>query len=134
MKARKADPHTIASLTLSKKASDVLIMDLRKVTSMTDYFVICSGDSDTQVKAIADAVIEGMEKRGVKVWHSEGYMYRNWILLDFVDVVVHIFKKGVREFYNLEKLWGDAEVEYIADKPVRTKKPMGRVRRTARSR
>lgn len=105
----------IAKLTLAKKAYDIVILDLRKLTSITDYFVICSADSDTQVKAVADAVMEGLEKVGIRVWHNEGYVHRNWILLDYVDVVTHVFHKDIRKFYNLERLWGDAEFEYVKE-------------------
>ena len=107
--------NKIAELTLTKKASDVAIMDLRKVTSMTDYFVVCSADSDTQVKAIADAVEEGMEKKGATAWHKE-YGSANWVLLDYVDVVLHVFHRNTRPFYNLEKLWGDGVIKHIHEK------------------
>ncbi len=105
----------IAAFALGKKAHDVVIMDLRKLTDMTDYFVICSADSDTQVKAVADGVLDGMEKLGAGVWHSEGLSQRQWVLLDYVDVVIHIFHKEVRKFYNLEKLWGDSLMEAVVD-------------------
>lgn len=98
-----------------KKAFDIVIMDLRKITDVTDYFVVCSADSDTQVKAIADAVMFGTEKLGARVWKSEGLGERQWILLDYVDVVVHVFHKEIRKFYNLEKLWGDAAIQTIKD-------------------
>jgi len=107
----------IAQFALSKKAFDVTIMDLRKITDMTDFFVICSADSDIQTKAIADAVAEGTEKLGIPPWHSEGLSQRRWVLLDFVDVVVHVFHKETRKFYGLEKLWGDAAVETVEDSP-----------------
>ena len=100
---------TIARLALTKKAQDVMTMDLRGLTSMTDFFVVCSGDSDIQVKAIADAVEDGMETRGSPPWHRESGS-SNWILLDFVDVVLHVFHKNTRPYYNLEKLWGDAKI------------------------
>lgn len=90
-------------------------MDLRKLTDVTDYFVVCSADSDTQVKAIADAVIHGTEQLGMPLWKSEGMTERQWILLDYVDVVVHIFHKEVRKYYNLEKLWGDSVVYPVED-------------------
>jgi ribosome-associated protein len=106
-----------ASFALSKKAFNVVILDLRKLTSMTDYFVLCSADSDTQVKAVADAIRDGMEDMGEKPWHREGYSDAHWILLDFVNVVIHVFHKETRTFYNLEKLWGDAVFEHIEDKP-----------------
>jgi ribosome-associated protein len=107
----------MALLALTKKAGDVTVMDLRKVTDMADFFVVCSGDSDTQVKAIADAVTEGMEQLGVGAWHREGLTERQWVLLDYVDVVVHVFHKEARKFYGLEKLWGDAKVELVVDEP-----------------
>ena len=91
------------------------MVDLRRLSSVTDYFVICHGDSDVQVKAISDAIVEGMEREGVRVWHREGYEYRNWVLLDYVDVVVHIFQKETRRFYGLERLWGDAVLETVED-------------------
>lgn len=105
----------IVAFTLDKKADDVIIMDLRKLTDVTDYFVVCSADSDTQVKAIADAVMDGTEKLGVPVWQKEGVTQRQWILLDYVDVVVHIFHKEVRKYYNLEKLWGDSLIQSVQD-------------------
>jgi len=104
----------IAQLTLTKKAQDVITMDLRGLTSMADYFVVCSGDSDIQVKAIADAVEEGLIPQGLRPWHREAGS-PNWILLDFVDVVLHVFHKGTRTFYNLEKLWGDATIKSITE-------------------
>jgi len=114
----KTEAKKVAQLALTKKAYDVLIMDLRKLTTITDYFVVCTADSDTQVKAVADAISEGMAKLGDRPWHEEGYTNRSWILLDFVDVVVHVFHKDVRKFYNLERLWGDAPIEHIGDDDV----------------
>jgi ribosome-associated protein len=104
----------IAALTLTKKAHNVLIMDLRTLTSMTDFFVVASADSDIQVKAIADAVEEGLAKKGTTPWHTESGS-ANWYLLDYVDVVLHIFHKNTRSFYNLEKLWGDAKFERMSE-------------------
>jgi ribosome-associated protein len=96
---------------LSKKAEDVLLLDLRKITTMADFFIICTGRSDVQVKAIADEVIEGARREKIKIYHAEGLETRTWVLLDFVDVVVHIFQPRVRDYYQLERLWGDAEAE-----------------------
>lgn len=107
--------NKIAVSIFNKKGYDVKILDLRKLTTITDYFVICTGDSDTQVKAIADEVDKEMRDEGVKAWHTEGYQALNWVLIDFVDVVVHVFKKETREYYNLEKLWGDAPTEDVVD-------------------
>jgi ribosome-associated protein len=95
-----------------KKASDIVILDLRNVkNAVTDYFVICSGNSDTQVDAITDSVEQEVYKiLGQDPWHKEGKENKEWILLDYVDVVVHVFKKDRRHFFALEDLWGDAEV------------------------
>lgn len=108
---------------LTKKASDVVIMDLRKVTDMTDFFVVCSADSDVQVKAVADAIIDGTESVGESTWHQEGFTQRQWVLLDYIDVVVHVFHKEARRFYALEKLWGDAKIETVEDVPEKKKAP-----------
>lgn len=105
----------VTDLIFAKKGYDVKILDLRKLTTITDYFVICSGDSDTQVKAIADEIDKKLRDENVKPWHIEGYHALNWVLIDFIDVVVHIFKKETREFYKLEKLWGDAPVMNAVD-------------------
>ena len=105
----------IADLMISKKAIDIVILDLKKLTSATDYFVICSADSDTQVKAIADSVQNGTEAFGERVWHQEGYHALRWIVLDYVDVVVHVFHKEERSFYNLDRLWGDAKRTEVQD-------------------
>jgi ribosome-associated protein len=107
----------IVELIFIKKGYNVKILDLRTITTITDYFIICTGDSDTQVKAIADEVDKQMREEGVRSWHTEGYRSLNWVLIDFVDIVVHVFKKESREFYNLEKLWGDAPV-IIAEDPL----------------
>jgi ribosome-associated protein len=98
-----------------KKASDIVIMDLRNVkNSFTDFFVICSGSSDTQIEAISEAVEEEVTKvNQEKPWRSEGKNNNQWILMDYVNVVAHIFLKDQRSFYGLEELWGDAEIMKI---------------------
>ena len=106
-----------AELALSKKAENVLSMDLRGLSSACDIFVICTGTSDVQVKAIADAVKDGMTDDGEKPWHVEGTDGKRWILLDFVDVVVHVFNRETRDYYQLERLWGDAKFETFEDEP-----------------
>lgn len=105
----------ITDLIFNKKGYDVKILDLRNLTTISDYFVICTADSDTQVKAIADEIDKTLRDEGVRLWHKEGYQALSWVLLDFVDVVVHVFKKESREYYNIEKLWGDAPVFDIED-------------------
>lgn len=102
---------------LEKKAANIVVMDLRNVkNSITDFFVICSGNTDPQIAAIADSVDEEVFK-GSKInpWHQEGRQNREWILLDYVDVVVHVFRKDRRKFYDLESLWGDAELTQIEE-------------------
>ncbi len=106
--------ETIGQLALSKKAENTLILDVREITSMTDYFVICSADTDIQVKAIADTIRRGTE---TKPWHAEGFEQLTWVLLDYVDVVVHIFQTSVRDFYQLERLWADAPKIELTDEP-----------------
>ncbi|HSH20262.1 MAG TPA: ribosome silencing factor [Draconibacterium sp.] len=98
-----------------KKGVDIVILNLMGISNaIADFFVICTGTSDTQVDAIADSiekeVISGAKE---KPWHREGFQNKEWILLDYVNVVVHIFKKDIRSFYGLEDLWGDAKVTKI---------------------
>jgi len=85
-------------------------LDLRKTSNVTDFFIILSGNSTRQVKAIADYITEQLKQLGQSAWHIEGYQYALWVLLDCGNVVVHAFTPRVREFYDLERLWGDAPV------------------------
>jgi ribosome-associated protein len=103
----------VTKFVLSKKAEDVQLFDLRKITTMTDFFVICTGTSDVQVRAIADAVIEGCKKADITIYHVEGYESASWLLIDLVDIVVHIFRPDTRRYYQLERLWGDAIIEHM---------------------
>ena len=94
------------------KAEDIVLMDLRSVNNaVADFFVICSGNSDTHIDAIAESVdLEVNKADGQNPWHREGFNNKIWVLLDYVDVVVHVFKHENREFYALESLWGDAKI------------------------
>ena len=92
----------------AKKASDLVALDLREVGGVADYFLICSGSSEVQVKAIADAIEDQLREAGTRPWHIEGREGRRWVLLDYVEVVVHVFHLRTREYYLLERLWGDA--------------------------
>lgn len=98
-----------------KKASDIVVMDLRKVkNAVADFFVICSGNSDKQIDAISESVEEEVYKAlSENPWHTEGKNNKEWMLLDYINVVAHIFRKDRREFYSLESLWGDAEIVEI---------------------
>lgn len=120
-------------LALSKKGFDVKILKLKSISSVCDYFVIVSGDADVHVKAIATAVDEGMRKAGHSPAHREGITQGNWVLLDYYDVVVHIFVEPTRRFYALERLWGDAPVEEMIDNDSKVEAPSPR-KKTARPR
>lgn len=100
-----------------KKAQDIVVMDMRDTkNAIADFFVICSGSSDKQVEAIARSVDEEVEKKlKENPWQMEGKNNKEWVILDYITVVVHIFKKDKREFYALEKLWGDALITEIPD-------------------
>lgn len=97
-----------AELALDRKAHDVAILDLRGISTATDFFVLASGTSDVQVKAIADHVVDDLKKQNVRPQHVEGLRGARWVLIDYVDFVVHVFHPQARDFYQLENLWGDA--------------------------
>ncbi|CAN5853976.1 hypothetical protein BH24ACI4_BH24ACI4_00700 [soil metagenome] len=94
---------------LDKKAVDVVVLDLRETPAFTDFFVLCSGTSQRQVKAIADGIEEALRAAQVRPAHVEGYDRAEWILMDFFTFIVHVFTPQTREFYSLERLWGDAK-------------------------
>ncbi len=98
-----------AQIALDNKAQDVVLLDLRGVTDMTDFFLIASGTSDTHARAVGEHLIEEMKKEGSPAHHVEGLEKGRWVLLDFVDFVVHVFHPTLRNFYQLERLWSDAE-------------------------
>jgi ribosome-associated protein len=97
-----------AEAALSKKADDLVALDLRELGGAADYFLICSAASEVQVKAVAEAVEEKLKTLGWSPWHVEGLPGRRWVLLDYVTFVVHVFHERTREYYLLERLWGDA--------------------------
>ena len=100
-----------------KKASNITVMDLRQVkNAVADFFVICSGNSDTQLDAIAESIDKEVSKQlSQNPWHREGTQNKEWVLLDYVDVVAHIFKPDKRKFFGLENMWGDANIRNIED-------------------
>ncbi len=100
----------IVEAAADKQATDVVLLDTRKICSFADYFVICSGESDRQLEAIHRAVIDTLKEAGETFYHSEGAAASGWMLLDLGDIVVHIFTTGVRDFYQLENLWSAAPV------------------------
>jgi ribosome-associated protein len=97
-----------AVLALERKAGDVVVLDLRGISTATDYFVIAEGTSDVQVKAIAEHVVDELKKDQIRPEHVEGLRGGRWVLIDYVDFVVHVFHPQARQFYQLETLWGDA--------------------------
>ena len=100
----------IVEAAADKQATDVVLLDTRKICSFADYFVICSGESDRQLEAIHRAVVEALKEEGERHYHSEGTAVSGWMLLDLGNIVVHIFSGTAREFYQLESLWSAAPV------------------------
>ncbi len=107
--------ETVVKCMDSKKAADIKVLDISKITTMADYFVICQGGSTTQMKAIADEVEEKLSDAGVKPFGTEGMNTAYWILMDYSDVIVHIFSGESRSFYSIENLWSDAEAVNISE-------------------
>lgn len=119
-KQKQVDAESLSSVIVKgmqeKKASDIVVMDLRNLkNAVADFFVICSGNSDKQLDAIADSIDEEVAKTlHENPWHIEGKHNKEWMLLDYISVVAHIFRKDRRQFYDLERLWGDAEIKEIS--------------------
>lgn len=110
----KDKSQLIAKAASDKKALDIMIMDMHELTTATDYFIVCSATTATQIRAIADNIEDELAKAGENFLHKEGYRNAEWILLDFGDCVAHIFTEEARRFYGLESLWGEAPVcEYV---------------------
>lgn len=97
-----------ARIAEAKLAEDIVVMDLRGLSSITDFFVICTGTSDRQMRTVADRIAEYGRRVARRPFHVEGYEIAQWILMDYVDAVIHIFDRQRREYYDLELLWGDA--------------------------
>lgn len=108
--------EVIGEALLDRKAEDITVLDVHELTTLADKFIICHANTDVQIKAIADNVNkETKEKLNEKAWKEEGRETRRWVILDYVNVVVHIFKKELREYYALERMWNDASVRKIED-------------------
>jgi ribosome-associated protein len=105
----------IAEAASDKKASDIVTLDMKELTVNTDYFIICSANTSTQVKAIADHIEDVLQEQGVPFLHKEGHREGGWVLLDYGDCVAHIFTEENRQFYNLEGLWGNAPFKPYED-------------------
>lgn len=101
---------------LEKKGKDIKILDVRDLTTLTDYFVVCHGTSDTQIGALANSTMDKVkENTGENVWQREGLDSRRWIILDYVNVVVHIFNEEKRQYYGIERMWNDAVITEVVD-------------------
>ena len=107
--------NLIIETLLNKKGLDVLLMDLRDLSDSADFFILCTGTSDQHVKSLSDELADQLKKFGDPPWHIEGTDTRRWMLLDFVDIVVHVFRQETREFYSLERLWGDAKFKEFTE-------------------
>lgn len=108
--------HFIAKTLSDKKAENIRIMDLRGVTTLADYFIVCSSASDVHAKTLADEVSEKVkEMYNEKPWRKEGFEIRRWIILDYVHIVVHIFNAETRQHYSLERMWNDAKITTYSD-------------------
>ena len=105
----------ISELMLEKKAVDIIIIDVRKITTLTDFFVVCTSESEPQTRAITDHINLTMKKEGTPSWHIEGYEHLDWVLIDYVNFVVHIFSKETREYYEFERLWADGVITKVKD-------------------
>lgn len=105
----------ICKAASDKKARDIVVMDMHGLMSSTDYFVICSANTATQVRAIADNIEEKLAEQGAAFLHKEGYREGEWVLMDYGDVIAHIFIQEAREYYALERLWGDAKLTPYED-------------------
>jgi ribosome-associated protein len=120
-KKKQADSEKLSKAVVSgmqeKKASDIVVMDLRGIKSaVADFFIVCSGGSDKQLEAIASSVDQEVYKKlKENPWQMEGKSNKEWVILDYINVVVHIFRKDRRQFYSLERLWGDAKITQIED-------------------
>lgn len=114
-RATKSTAKKVAGFAVEKKAMDVMVMDLRKITDVTSFFIVCTGGSTAQVRAIADNVLDKCRRSGMDIYHLEGYDSQRWVLIDLVDIVVHVFLPEVRSYYQLERLWGDAPVDRYGD-------------------
>jgi len=97
----------------NKKGYDIVLLDVRKVSSLTEYFIVCSSDSDPQTRSIMNYIKKELSKKKIKPFQIEGGDYCDWVLMDYFDVVIHIFKKEIREFYDIERLWADAKIKKI---------------------
>lgn len=108
--------HQITEGLLEKKGKDIKVLNVSELTTLTDYFVVCHGTSDTQIRALANSVLDKVKQTtGENAWQQEGMDARNWIIIDYVNVVVHIFTEEKRDYYGIERMWNDAAVTEVSE-------------------
>lgn len=109
------DVRRAVDLVLERKGRNVVVLDLRGISSATDWFLVATGGSDVQMRAIAEHVVDELKKQDIRPEHVEGIRSGRWVLIDYIDWVVHVFHPSARDFYQLETLWGDAPVHEFGD-------------------
>ena len=112
-KSEQTVVKNITSLMLDKKAIDITLINVKGITTLTDYFIICTSESDPQTRAIFNHIKDELTIKNIKPWRTEGTEYLNWVIMDYIDFVVHIFNKETRSYYDFERLWGDANITQI---------------------
>ena len=100
----------ITDLMIDKKALDIRLIDVREITPLTDYFIICTSESDPQTRAIFNHIKDSLSEKNIKPWKTEGYEYLQWVVMDYINFVIHIFSKDTRTYYDFERLWRDANI------------------------
>ena len=117
LKKNKKDliPIKIGNLILDKQGTDIKVFDVRELTSLTEFFIVCTSDSAPKTKAITEYIKEELKKHNITPWHIEGLKKMDWVLMDYVDVVVNIFNPKMRKYYNIERLWSDALITDIVE-------------------
>ena len=105
--------NEITNFMLDKKVLDITLLDVRGITSLTDYFIICTSESDPQTRAVFNHIKDGLSKKDVKPWKTEGEEYLRWVIMDYIHFVIHIFNPDSRDYYDFERLWGDAIITKI---------------------
>ena len=113
--SKKTLTNKIIDCLLEKKAIEINVIDVKKLTSLTDTFIVCSSDSEPQTKAIMNHITDSLSKDKIKPLHVEGHENLKWVLIDYADIVINIFDKETREYYSIERLWADAKIKKIKE-------------------
>jgi len=111
----KSIAKLVVKLMLDKKATDIKVIHVEKLTTLTDIFIVCTSESDPQSRAITNHIKDNLSNYGIKPIHVEGFQFLKWVLMDYINVTINIFNKEYREYYNVERLWADAKIESIKE-------------------